>query len=100
MYIINEAYSVGEKGIVANMANPPSNDILFERVNVGSLTYMLKTGKLMVAMTRDGALALGCVKIELNADPCDDSVGEWGMLCVDRSIQRRGLGTLLREAAE
>ena len=45
-------------------------------------------------------MALGCVKVDPEADPCDPRVGEWGMLCVDKSVQRKGLGGILRAAAE
>ena len=49
--MINEAYSVGETGIVADAPKHAiGSGTRFERVNAGSLKSMLKSGSLMVAM--------------------------------------------------
>ena len=64
---------------------------------------MIEKQSLIVAMRggdSESEEVLGCVKVESNPDPLEESLGQWSMLCVDKRKQGKGIGSILRETAE
>ena len=104
--LINNAYKVGEAGImVDNKENPffrMLEEDVSELVNKENLFVLVSTTLSSSSSSFEPGDIIGCVKIDKNVDETSEGerVGEWGGLAVHPDYQNKGYGTLLQAAAE
>lgn len=87
--IINDAYRIGETGILVDIPDRP-----FYRVTAEEVQQMIAT-KGILTLSIDGHV-VGCIKVH----KVDNYVAEWGCLAVASLYQGKGYGTMLVKAAE
>jgi N-acetylglutamate synthase-like GNAT family acetyltransferase len=87
--IINDAYRIGESGILMDTPDRP-----FYRVTAEEVQQMIAR-KGILTLSIDGQV-VGCIKVNV----VDNNVAEWGCLAVMRSCQGKGYGTMLVNAIE
>jgi N-acetylglutamate synthase-like GNAT family acetyltransferase len=107
--IINQAYRIGETGILMDTPEAP-----LQRATVAEVRDMIKRRQLLVlkasannnnnnninnnhAATTTKTTILGCIKLDVLEG---GSIGEWGCLAVATDHQGKGYGTVLVEAME
>lgn len=86
--LINDAYRVGETGILVDTPTQP-----FCRVTLEEVTYMIQNQQLLVVYNGENE-TVGCIKVTRTDQ---EGVAEWGCLAV--SDQGKGWGRKLVEAA-
>jgi N-acetylglutamate synthase-like GNAT family acetyltransferase len=89
--IINDAYRIGETGILVDTPEKP-----FYRATKDEVVKMIKQRQILTLSMDDHVV--GCVKVF--ALPEEDGVAEWGCLAVNEENKRSGLGKVLVQAAE
>lgn len=90
--IINDAYRVGEEGILMDTKVNP-----FFRATQDEVLDMIVQGKMLVL--KDASFnddIIGCIKMDL----LEDNIGEWGCLAVTAAKQGNGCGNMLVSAIE
>ena len=113
--ILNEAYRVGEKGILVDTAEVP-----LERATVEEVEDMVAKKKLSLLLSSSPTAAtdesqndsmdrnnsdsastiIGCVKTEIPVNDDEPNVGEWGCLALAKEHQSKGYAKQLVRAAE
>ena len=92
--LINNAYKVGEAGIMVDTAKHP-----FHRMLEADVTLLVQDKHLLVLVL--ATAIIGCVKVKPNIETTAlGLVGEWGGLAVHPDHQHQGYGSLLHTAAE
>ena len=87
--IINDAYRIGETGILVDSPDRP-----FSRVTEEEVQQMIATKGILTLLIDEKVV--GCIKVQV----VDDGVAEWGCLAVERSCQGKGYGAMLVHAVE
>ena len=87
--ILNDAYRIGETGILVDTPGEP-----FHRVTTEEVEQMVAK-KILLTLSLDGEIA-GCIK----AHVVEPGVAEWGCLAVAQRYQGQGYGKVLVQAVE
>ena len=87
--ILNDAYRVGETGILMDTPDKPFNRVTTEEVE------QMTAKKNILTLSIDGEV-VGCIKVHV----IEPGVAEWGCLAVSRRFQGQGFGTVLVQAVE
>ena len=87
--IINDAYRIGETGILVDTPDQP-----FYRATEEEVQQMIATKAILTLLIDEKVV--GCIKVHV----IDDGVAEWGCLAVAHSSQGKGYGTMLVNAVE
>jgi GNAT superfamily N-acetyltransferase len=90
--IINQAYRVGETGILIDTPGAP-----LQRATIAEVREMVKRSKLLVLKSSANATIIGCIKVDLLEG---GRIGEWGCLAVAADHQGKGYGAILVAAVE
>lgn len=89
--IINDAYRIGETGILLDTPEKP-----FYRATKEEVAKMIEDRQILT-LSKDDQI-IGCVKVFALAD--EEGVAEFGCLAVNQENKRSGLGKVLVQAAE
>ena len=100
--IINDAYRVGESGILLDTKEDP-----LQRVTSDDVMNMIESQQLLVLKIKEDGdqdeVIVGCVKAEMvkqQKDGTEKNIVEWGCLAVAESYQGKGYGNRLVLAVE
>lgn len=87
--LINRVYRESERGMWRNET--------FQRTNKAEVCSLIRAGELFVArLPKQGDAVAGCVHVKM----VNPTLGEFGMLVVDPSLRKMGIGRKLIERAE
>jgi N-acetylglutamate synthase-like GNAT family acetyltransferase len=89
--IINEAYKIGEAGIMID-----TNNQRFIRVTEDDIIEAITDKKILELQQKENGKIIGCIKVT----KIHDNIAEWGCLAVAKEYQGMGYGSVLVKAAE